>query len=91
MLSSTSNQGTSLVMRWTCLSVLVALLGPLPGQAQALFYNQYRTTQGLPADEVRTVTRDSIGFLWVATDNGLARFDGRGFTTYQAQIESRYV
>jgi ligand-binding sensor domain-containing protein/uncharacterized coiled-coil protein SlyX len=78
-------------MRWICLSVLVALLGPLPGQAQTFFYNQYRTTQGLPADEVRTVTRDSIGFLWVATDNGLARFDGRGFTTYQAQIESRYV
>lgn len=67
------------------------MLVPLTGRAQTFFYNQYRTAEGLPADEVRTVTRDSIGFLWVGTDKGLARFDGRTFTTYQAQVESRYV
>jgi hypothetical protein len=61
------------------------------GEAQTYSYTQYRTAQGLLADEVHAVTRDRIGFLWVAADNGLARHDGRSFTAYQASLGSRYV
>src|SRR5215469_13086821 len=32
---------------------------------------------GLPSDHVRAITQDSDGTLWFATDNGLARYDGR--------------
>jgi signal transduction histidine kinase/ligand-binding sensor domain-containing protein len=32
---------------------------------------------GLPSDHVRAITQDSEGTLWFATDNGLARYDGR--------------
>jgi len=67
------------------------LLCPSAGWAQTFFYTQYRVAQGLPANEVRAVTRDPLGFLWIATDNGLARHDGRSFKNYQAKLESRYV
>jgi len=67
------------------------LLCPSAGWAQTFFYTQYRVAQGLPANEVRAVTRDTLGFLWIATDNGLARHDGRSFKNYQAKLESRYV
>ena len=33
---------------------------------------------GLPADQVYAVTTDRRGRVWVATENGLARFDGDG-------------
>jgi ligand-binding sensor domain-containing protein/signal transduction histidine kinase len=32
---------------------------------------------GLPSDHVRAITQDPEGTLWFATDNGLARYDGR--------------
>ncbi len=71
--------------------LLGGLMWPSSGQAQTFFYNQYQSAQGLPTNEVRAVTQDRLGFLWVATDDGLARFDGQTFRTYQAPLESRYV
>jgi ligand-binding sensor domain-containing protein/signal transduction histidine kinase len=32
---------------------------------------------GLPSDHVRAITQDPDGTLWFATDNGLAKYDGR--------------
>ena len=32
---------------------------------------------GLPSDHVRAITQDLEGTLWFATDNGVARYDGR--------------
>jgi len=37
---------------------------------------------GLPQDTIRTVTQTSDGYLWIGTDEGLARFDGYEFTTF---------
>ena len=40
------------------------------------------TRQGLPDDALYAVTEDSLGFLWVGTRQGLARFDGYRVRTY---------
>ena len=32
---------------------------------------------GLPSDHVRVIAQDTDGFLWLGTDGGLARYDGR--------------
>ncbi len=42
----------------------------------------YNTADGLPSDGINAITRDSRGFLWFATDEGLARFNGYEFSTY---------
>src|SRR5437016_2898999 len=38
--------------------------------------------QGLPQDSVRAITQTSDGYLWLGTDEGLARFDGYEFVTF---------
>lgn len=42
----------------------------------------WTTRNGLPQDHVRAIARTQDGFLWLATDAGLARFDGFEFKTY---------
>ncbi len=37
---------------------------------------------GLPQDTIRTVAQTSDGYLWIGTDEGLARFDGYEFTSF---------
>ncbi len=37
---------------------------------------------GLPSDQVRAVLQSDAGYLWVATQDGLARFDGEGFRDF---------
>jgi signal transduction histidine kinase/ligand-binding sensor domain-containing protein len=50
-------------------------------------WSQYRFTQwtadsGLPQSSVRGIVQTPTGYLWVATFNGLARFDGVRFQVY---------
>ena len=42
----------------------------------------YSTAEGLPHYVVNRIVRDSHGFLWFCTREGLSRFDGYDFTTY---------
>jgi signal transduction histidine kinase/ligand-binding sensor domain-containing protein len=39
--------------------------------------------QGLPQDSVRAAVQTADGYLWLGTDEGLARFDGYEFTPFQ--------
>jgi signal transduction histidine kinase len=38
--------------------------------------------EGLPSSEVYHILQDSKGFLWFSTDNGVARYDGFQFKTF---------
>jgi signal transduction histidine kinase/ligand-binding sensor domain-containing protein len=42
----------------------------------------YTTAEGLPRDQANRIKRDSHGFLWFCTNDGLSRFDGYSFTNY---------
>lgn len=42
----------------------------------------YTTIDGLPHNDVRDIVEDRDGFLWIATWDGLSRFDGSEFTNY---------
>lgn len=49
---------------------------------QELSCHHFTTDDGLPSSEVYYVYQDSKGFIWMATDHGLARYDGYGFKTF---------
>lgn len=51
-------------------------------RAERLPLRIYTTTDGLASSVVLDVVPDSRGFLWLATRNGLSRFDGTEFRTY---------
>jgi len=38
--------------------------------------------QGLPQDTIRAIAQTTDGYLWLGTDEGLARFDGYEFLTF---------
>ncbi len=42
----------------------------------------YREGSGLPSSESYMVYQDSNGFIWIATDNGVVKYDGHEFVTY---------
>jgi signal transduction histidine kinase len=37
---------------------------------------------GMPQNSVRSLAADAEGFIWIATENGLARFDGHRFNIF---------
>ena len=45
-------------------------------------YEQFTTVEGLPSNECHEVFQDHEGYIWIGTDNGLARFDGNEFKIY---------
>ena len=46
---------------------------------------QMRTSDGLPNNSIRYIYQDSKGFLWLATLNGLSRYDGNSFLTFRPE------
>lgn len=60
-------------------------------QAQQYRFHQYRVEQGLPSDVVKGINQDSLGFFWIATDDGLVKYDGVHFTTYKSAFRSQYT
>ena len=45
--------------------------------------------QGLPQAFVPAITQDKRGFIWMATRDGLARYDGYTFRVFQPSADSR--
>jgi signal transduction histidine kinase/ligand-binding sensor domain-containing protein len=69
-----------------CLSFALALASLTFTQtavdADTLPLKSYTTSDGLAHDRVDRIVRDSRGFLWFCTAEGLSRFDGYEFKNY---------
>lgn len=67
----------------------VTLLGiaflPAEIRAQRLPIRAYTTADGLAHNGINRIIRDSRGFLWFATNDGLSRFDGYGFSNFSVE------
>lgn len=65
----------------------VLLVPALPGKllSQHYLFSHITTQQGLSSNKVHRVLQDSRGFYWIATANGLNRFDGSSFKIYRHQ------
>ncbi len=50
---------------------------------QPYHFKRYDTSSGLSSNIIHDVYQDSEGYLWVATENGLNRFDGHEFRIFK--------
>lgn len=51
-------------------------------QVNSLNYDYFTIKDGLPSEQIYTTCQDKTGFLWIGTDAGVCRYDGKTFTTY---------
>ena len=55
----------------------------LNAQKKPFNFKSYSFREGLSSGTVHSILKDSFGFLWFATDDGLNRFDGTNFKVYK--------
>src|SRR5580704_4128730 len=73
--------------------LLVAAAAPALALNPALQPTQYvldnwQIADGLPQSTVQAVARTPDGYLWIGTQEGLARYDGARFTVFEPGNES---
>ncbi|MEJ5263393.1 MAG: two-component regulator propeller domain-containing protein [Ignavibacterium sp.] len=54
--------------------------------SQTIHFQKLSTSDGLSNNLVYDIIQDKAGFIWIATDNGLNRFDGYEFKVFRNSI-----
>lgn len=67
---------------WLAATICLLVGGPILGWCQLPVFRNYNTEDGLPSSETYCIEQDSRGYIYIGTDRGLARFDGRRFETF---------
>lgn len=65
--------------------ILILLLSAYPIQqtySQSISFNHLSTANGLSNNSVNDIIQDRTGFIWLATDDGLNRYDGYEFKVF---------
>ncbi|MEM6397864.1 MAG: histidine kinase [Bacteroidota bacterium] len=52
------------------------------GQSFQPYFHHFGTEDGLPSSEVYCTQQDKQGYIWIGTDNGIARFNGHSFKVF---------
>ena len=62
-----------------------------PGRSIAQYvFESWQEEDGLPQSSVTALAQTPDGFLWLATDEGLVRFDGVAFHTFDKRTEEAF-
>ena len=63
------------ILAWGLFASLLAA-AQLAAQGRKIPFSHLTNADGLPHDSVNTVVQDHFGFIWLGTQDGLARYDG---------------
>lgn len=58
-------------------------------QDKPLYFQQINSNQGLSNNNVNCILQDSRGFMWIGTNDGLNRYDGKQFIVFRHQPASK--
>ena len=67
----------------TTILLAISVSFSLKAQPAELSFRKYSSRQGLSSATVYDILKDSFGFIWLATEDGLNRFDGTNFKAYR--------
>jgi len=65
------------------ISALFLLFGFSSAWGSPLIFDHLTQKDGLSNDSVSGIVQDRRGYLWFGTQNGLCRYDGKGFINYE--------
>src|SRR4030095_5814222 len=57
------------------------------GQASKFSFRNVSINEGLSQSSVMDIAIDSLGFIWIATQDGLNRFDGKEFISFRKNFD----
>ncbi|WP_315080912.1 two-component regulator propeller domain-containing protein [uncultured Clostridium sp.] len=57
-------------------------------QASVVNFKSITIEDGLPQSSVETIFQDSKGYIWIGTQNGLSKYNGKNFKTYRYKDDS---
>lgn len=64
------------------LCVILTTSGNTNEKTLTMMFKQLSISEGLSNNSVRSIFRDSRGFLWIGTESGLNKYDGYSFHQY---------
>jgi len=56
----------------------------MPAGQQQIHFEHYTVDQGLSMSTIKAILQDRHGYIWIATEDGLNRFDGYNFKIFRA-------
>lgn len=88
-LSESALTGPNLTNRvfhtFCCLQVILLLLCGSGAAAQPYRFRTFTTAEGLSSYNANHLLQDTFGFIWICTQEGINRFDGRTFDVIKKQ------
>lgn len=56
---------------------------------QKLKFNSIRVEDGLPNNIINSIVQDSLGFIWIGTNDGLCRYDGENYKIFRQSLNNK--
>ena len=69
-----------IILAYFCL--VIFSFNQAKGQSAAPLFRHFTTEDGLPSPLIYQVMTDANGYLWLATDRGVVKYNGYEFRTY---------
>ena len=66
-----------------CAILLIFFYLPVCAQPASIIFDHYSINQGFHSREAKQAAATKNGMIWLATNDGLARYDSKNFTFYQ--------
>ena len=73
------------MIRKIFLAIHCLILSAKAQQPLQFLFSHYTTSSGLISNQVNSIVQDGEGYLWMGTTDGLQRFDGVRYKTFQHQ------
>ena len=73
--------------KYVLLAVMLLGFHGLFAQKDKIAFKKFGVAEGLPEEFVRSLIQDDQGFIWLATQNGIVKYDGYDFKVYQGVLD----
>src|SRR5882762_11085596 len=76
------------------IAILFLALADLRASAQppkGMNHQAWSTEDGLPQNSVHQILQSKDGFIWIATESGVARFDGFNFKLFRHESDPAFT